>query len=238
MTKTVLKALSVPTVDFFRVNEEDYKKRGMFLLKSIGRRLQYPIIVKPSHLGSSIGIRIARDENELKSAIESAFTLDHRILLEKFLIHKTDVNCAAYAKGGEIFVSEPEIAFGAGVYSFEEKYVKRTGESGCSKNGILPKRERLEGELREKVRSYTKSVYKRMNLQGIVRIDFLISDGKVYLSEVNTVPGSLAYYLFCERISDARGLFSAVIEEALRVGKLQEKPLLTTGILSKNVKRK
>ena len=69
-----------------------------------------------------------------------------------------------------------------------------------------------------------------MDMQGVVRMDFLVSEGKPYLCEVNTVPGSLAYYLFCERVTDARMFLGALIEEAVRKGK-EEKEILSTGIL-------
>ena len=129
MTKVMMRGLGVPTVDYIRVNEADYQKRGAFLLKSIASRLKYPVIVKPAHLGSSIGITLARDEEEAKRAIDSAFLLDDRVLIEKYLTQKQDINCAACALRGEIYVSEPERAFGDGLYSFEEKYVKRKGDN-------------------------------------------------------------------------------------------------------------
>ena len=237
MSKLVMRALGVPTLDYIRVNERDYEKRGAFLLRSVEGRLKYPVVIKPAHLGSSIGIAVARNEAEAKAAIETAFTLDTRLIIEKYLAEKRDVNCAAYALNGEIFVSEPETAFGDGIYSFEEKYVKRTSD-GISKSA--PRRNQkpesgdryaLSGELREKIRSYTKTVYKRMNLQGVVRMDFLVSEGKVYLCEVNTVPGSLAYYLFCERIIDARQFFVALLEDAIERSKKEKKIIVSTGIL-------
>ena len=234
-TKLVMRALNVPTVDYIRVNEKDYEKRGAFLLKSIESRLKYPVVVKPSHLGSSIGISIAKDEGEAKQAIESAFVLDDRVIIEKYLENKQDVNCAAYSLNGEIFVSEAEQAFGEGLYSFEEKYVKRKrdGESGANGANYEKGQGRgaLSGELREKIRSYTRTVYKRMDLRGVARMDFLVSNGKVYLCEVNTVPGSLAYYLFCERIVDAKNFFSDLLEDALRQANEGGKKLVTTGIL-------
>lgn len=227
MTKTVMRALNVPTVDYIRVNESDYQKRGAFLLKSVERRLKYPVVVKPAHLGSSIGVATANDDKELKTAIEAAFALDSRVIVEKYLKDKRDVNCAAYARGGEIVVSEAEAAFGDGIYSFEDKYIRRTSD-GNAKGGS---RSALGGELREKIRAYTRTVYKRMNLRGVVRMDYLVSEGKVYLCEVNTVPGSLAYYLFCERISDAKNFFSDLIEEAIETAKAEEKRTVATGIL-------
>ena len=151
------------------------------------------------------------------------------MIIETYLKNKQDVNCAAYMKEGEIVVSEPERAFGNGVYSFEEKYIKRQQDgTGIEKKGVG--RYALRGELREKVRAYTKTIYKRMNLRGVVRIDYLISENKVYVCEVNTVPGSLAYYLFCERVSDARVFFTDLIEESLRNAVV--KKTVTTGILN------
>lgn len=225
-TKLVMRALNIPTVDYVRVNEADYQKRGAFLLKSIESRLKYPVVVKPAHLGSSIGIAVAENEAQAKQAIENAFAIDNRVIIEKYVRDKKDVNCAAYIRNGEIFVSEPEEAFGDGLYSFEEKYVKRTQDGGkaCKKKAV-------SGEIRDKIRSYTKTVYKRMDLKGVVRMDFLVGEGKIYLCEVNTVPGSLAYYLFCERISDARAFFGDLIEDAMAQANKEEKKIVRTGIL-------
>lgn len=229
-TKIVMKGLDVPVLDFIRVNEKDYEKRGAFLLKSIASRLKFPVVVKPAHLGSSIGIAVANNEEEAKTAIENAFLIDNRVLIEKYLEKKQDVNCAAYALNGEIIVSEAEGAFGEGIYSFEEKYVKRKNDEN---RGVLQKgggRYALNSCVQDKIRAYTRKIYKRMNLCGAVRFDFLVSGEEVYLCEVNTVPGSLAYYLFCERLTDAKTFFTDLVEEAMRVNK-NEKKVLSTGIL-------
>ena len=98
--------------------------------------------------------------------------------------------------------------------------------------GKLCLKKPLVGEIREKIRTFTRTVYRRMHLQGVVRIDFLVVGDKAYLSEVNTVPGSLAYYLFCERLTDARTFFSDLIEEGVSAHRKGEKRILETGILS------
>lgn len=246
LTKVAMKGLNIPVVEYIRVNERDYQKRGAFLLKTIEGRLKFPVVVKPSHLGSSIGISVAKNEAEAKTAIENAFAIDDRVIIERYLGDKQDINCAAYMVGGEIFVSEPEKAFGDGLYSFEEKYIKRNadgvrgkGEISANQGGRYEAKNGLSKEIRDKIRAYTKTIYKRMDLKGIVRMDFLLSQGKVYLCEVNTVPGSLAYYLFCERVTDAKRLFTALIEDAISVCNAQKKGLITTGILDGvQIKRK
>ncbi len=225
ITKKMLRALNVPAVDYLCMQETEYKKRGAFLLKSVEDRLSYPVVVKPSKLGSSIGIAVAKDEKQLKTALETAFALDTQVLVEKYLEDKKDVNVAVCRLHGEVCVSEPEEAFGAGLYTFEEKYVMR--EKDTKKRG----RGAIKEELAHKMKAYAKSVYKRTNMTGVVRMDFLLSGEQVYLCEVNTVPGSLAYYFFCERMLDARIFFGDLLEEAIERQKTEHKKLITTGIL-------
>ncbi len=230
LTKVVMKGLDIPVVDYIRVQEKDYQKRGAFLLKTIQPRLKFPVIIKPARLGSSIGITVARNEEEAKEGMEAAFALDDLVLIEKYLENKQDINCAAYMLNGEICVSEAELAFGEGVYSFEEKYVKRRTDGNRGKMANDGGRYALKGEIRDKLRAYTKRIYRKMDLRGVVRFDFLVSQEDVYLCEVNTVPGSLAYYLFCERLTDAKQFFSDLVEEGLRLKK-EEKRLVSGGIL-------
>ena len=240
LTKLMAKALNIPVLDYVRISEKDYQKRSAFLMKSIGARLGYPVVVKPARLGSSIGVKIAENEEGARQAIEEAFALDYRVIVEKYLVDKQDVNCAAYSLNGEIFVSEAEKSFGEGIYTFEEKYINRTSD-GVGKGEVFSPmktqndggRVALNGELRDKIRAYTKTIYKRLDLRGVVRMDFLVKGDKVFLCEVNTVPGSLAYYLFCERISDAKRFFSDLIDDAILRKSEKEKQIVRTGILKK-----
>jgi len=244
LTKLIMKALNIPTLEYIRMNERDYRKRGAFLMKSIEARLGYPVVIKPAHLGSSIGISLVHNETQTRQAIEEAFALDDRVIVEKYLPDKKDVNCAVYALNGEIFVSEAEESFGEGIYTFEEKYIKRQSdgvrkcdECLCGEMGGKMEndggRVALSGAIRDKIRAYSKTIYKRLNLYGVVRMDFLVRGDRAYLCEVNTVPGSLAYYLFCERITDAKAFFSDLIEDAIAKAQETKKQIVTTGILKK-----
>lgn len=243
LTKFVLQALNIPTVDYVRINEADYRKRASVLLKRIELRLKYPVIIKPARLGSSIGIALAKNEAELKEGLEKAFDLDDRVVVEKYLSKKQDVNCAAYMRNGEIILSEPELAFEGGIYTFEEKYIKQKTDKNAE-NGMRDSvgnkihflqneggMSVLSGDLRDKIRAYTKTIYKRLNLHGVIRVDFLICEETVYVCEVNTVPGSLAYYLFCERLIDARAFLNDLLEEAICSWKKEKKEVICTDIL-------
>ncbi len=235
LTKLFCKGLGIPTVDYVRVQEKEYRKRGKRLVKTVGLRLKYPVIVKPARLGSSIGVQVAEDDEGLQEALETAFALDGVAIVEKYLTKKKDVNCAAYSLQGEIILSEAEIASEAdGVYDFEKKYVERGGDFLKGGGRVV-----LNGKLREKIRGFTKLLYKRLGCCGVIRVDFLIgAEGEAYLSEVNAVPGSLAYYLFCESVTDARAFFSDLIEEGVLAYRKERKEIASTGVLENLPPRK
>ena len=229
ITKLVCKGLGIPVVDSMRIAEADYKKRGCFLLKNIGNRLGFPVVIKPARLGSSIGISIAGTEESAKEAIETAFAFDDLVVIERFLEKKLDINCAVCYRKGEILVSEPEIASeNSGIYSFEDKYLTRNGLMMGKGRGQVRDLDKKTAEL---IKTYTKTLYKKTDMRGVVRMDYLLSDSEVYLSEVNTVPGSLAYYLFCERLTDAKNFFTDLLLEAIVKSKEPPKLCPETGVL-------
>lgn len=182
----------------------------------------YPLIVKPATLGSSIGIQKVEDGDELKSALDCAFIYDGAAIVEKYLSPRREINCAAYFAGDEVVVSECEEAVTSGdILSFEDKY------QGGGKS-VIPAD--IPVEISTYIRETTRTVYEKLNMRGIVRFDFILSD-EVYLSEVNTVPGSLAYYLFAKNFKSFFGVLESVILQAQRDFARSRKKLLTTGIL-------
>ncbi len=192
------------------------------------RALGFPVVVKPATLGSSIGIRVAQNEEELERALELAFTLDHTALVERYVQEKRDINCAAWRKGGEVVLSECEEVFSnESILTFREKY-EGTGERASRLPAQLP------AAVREEIRAATKTVYEAFCVRGVVRADFLYAEGKVWFNELNTVPGSLASYLFGEKLTDARTFLQGLIEEGLSA-RTPKKRILTTGILQRGI---
>lgn len=178
------------------------------------KALKYPMIVKPASQGSSIGIRAAHDRAELIEAMQVAAEFDGKLLVEEKLTDFAEVNCAAYSKGGRVVVSETERPFAAGeLLTFEDKYMSGGKMSGGGR--VMPAD--VGEELNAVVRSVTERVYRAMELRGIVRADFLVdrTRGKVYINEINTIPGSMAFYLFEPLGIDFAGLLTDQIEEAL-----------------------
>lgn len=194
---------------------------------SIEKAGGFPVIVKPVTLGSSIGIKVAHDEEEFAAALEYAFRFDKKVLIEEYFARKRDVNCAAYRKGEEVITSPLEEVFSNDeILSFREKYEREA------------KKSRLPAELPENVtreiKEYTARIYESFSCFGVVRADFLIADDKVYFNELNTVPGSLSCYLFGDSLSSAREFLSSLVEEALSK-KEEEKETIRTSVLDATV---
>ena len=187
--------------------------------------LGFPVIVKPARLGSSIGIKIANDSTDLEKAVEYAFRLDSVLLIERYLPNRRDINCAAYRKGGEVVVSECEEVFSQGeILSFSEKY-----EGRGARKSVMPAD--LEAGASENIKEYVKRIYEAFRVNGVVRADFLVSGEEVYFNELNTVPGSLASYLFGEQLTKSRDFIAGLVEDALSREE-HEKETVSSGILN------
>ena len=153
--------------------------------------LRFPLIVKPSHLGSSIGIRAAHNEEELSEALDVAFSFDDEVLIEEMIRNVTELNCAAFSEGEEIILSAVERPVTWHEFlTFDDKY--RGGKYKVGSNRFE------DNALTERVRELTEKVYRSLGLFGIARIDFLYDEAadELYVNEVNSQPGSMAYSLF------------------------------------------
>lgn len=209
LTKLAAQALGVRTLPYFRVTEEEFRRRGAFAVRCIEERLGYPVIVKPARQGSSIGVFVAEDRESLLFSLRAAFAYDTVLLAEKYLAARREINCAAWHNGEEIVVSpceEPKTVHK--FLTFADKYESGGKERQSTFPADLPQ------ETAEAVRGATKLLYRRMQLRGVVRADFLVADGEVYFNEMNTVPGSLAWYLFCDNLAD----YGAVLARMLARG--------------------
>ncbi len=216
-TKLVLRSMGVKTVNYVYIREmRDFLK---------AEKLGYPLIVKPAKLGSSIGIECVENREELETAVEAAFLYDDGVICEKYVENRREINCAAYYADGKVLTSECEEAIAAGdILSFDDKY------AGGGKS-VLPAD--IPERIAVKIKRITSSVYSRLNMRGIVRFDFLLSGDEVYLSEINTVPGSLSYYLLSKGFKEFYPVLQTVITQAEEDFKTaSQKTILTTGILN------
>lgn len=185
----------------------------------------YPVIVKPATLGSSIGIAVAHDESELKEAAEVAFILDGGVLIEEYVSPRREINCAAYFHGGKVVTSPcEEFASANELLTYDDKY------SGGGRRTFPAE---IEAQKAEEIREETAYVYSALNMRGIVRFDYILRNDEIILSEINTVPGSLSYYLLSSGYSAFYRVLDELIEQAGRdFARRAEKKVVTTGILN------
>jgi len=169
-------------------------------------KVKFPVVVKPAKLGSSVGIKVAENEKQLELAISNALRYDEKAIIERRLSGFTEINCACYMGETGIKVSECEKPIGkTEILSFEDKY----------KAGKRQFPARISPELSSKIKRLTCKIYQKLGFSGVIRIDYFIdAKGEVYVNEINSVPGSMAYYLFCENLSDFSVMLTEMIAQA------------------------
>lgn len=194
MMKKLFRADKIPVLKCVTVSLNENRENA---IRKIKFSLGFPVIVKPARAGSSIGIGVCHDESELISALDGAFMWDGKAVVERALVNFTELNCAVIGDGERSEASLPEKPTSFSEFlTYDEKY------HGKAKNGSgreFPAA--IDDALTEKVRSLAVRAFESVGASGVARVDFLLDNdtGKLYVNEINTVPGSLALYLFPER---------------------------------------
>ena len=198
--KTVLKDNDIPVLDCVTLNVREYQTDETKALHKVENKIAYPVIVKPVNLGSSVGIKVAKDQDQLREALEYAFTFGAKVLVERAIMNLREINCAVLGDYEEAEASECEEPISSDeILSYEDKYV--AGSKSGSAGMRTAKRELpadLTSERREEIRQLAVKTFQVLNCNGVSRIDFMIDKDmdKVYVNEINPIPGSLAFYLW------------------------------------------
>ncbi|MCM1262463.1 MAG: D-alanine--D-alanine ligase [Butyrivibrio sp.] len=198
--KAVLKDNDIPVLDCVTLNIKEYQADIETAYRKVEDKIAYPVIVKPVNLGSSVGIKVAKDRDGLKEALEYAYEFSQKVLVEHAIMNLREINCAVLGDYESAQASECEEPISSDeILSYEDKYVAG-GKSG-SEGMRTARRElpaKLTPELREEIRTLAVKTFKALNCNGVSRIDFMIDKDldKVYVNEINPIPGSLAFYLW------------------------------------------
>ena len=192
--KYMMKGIGVETIDGFAIFEEEYilGKQGV---EEKVEKIGYPIILKPSKLGSSIGIEVVSIREELEDKLKKCFLYDKKVLIEKYVEIKKEINIAIIENKGELIFSDTEEPISKStILSFDEKYSNSSdGFEGIKR--ISPAL--INEDMTQVIRDTAARVYSKLDLFGVVRFDFILDKGnQLYINEVNTIPGSMANYLF------------------------------------------
>lgn len=199
--KILLKEAGFPVLDccrFADFDAEDMEK----CLNKVEAKFSYPVIVKPINLGSSVGISKAKDRSSLEKAMEEAFQFSDRILVEPAVVKLKEINCSVVgdSEEAEASVCEEPVQCDE-ILSYKDKYVAGDKSGGGSKGMATLKRKipaEITPEQDEFIRKTAVDAFKYLGCCGVTRIDFMIDmeSNKVYLNEINTIPGSLSFYLW------------------------------------------
>lgn len=219
--KTVLKENNIPVLDCVRVNDFEYIDDNEKVISNIIEKIDLPVIVKPINLGSSVGIKVAKDKEELIEAVEYAFNFSKQILVEKAITNLKEINCSVLGDVSECMPSEFEEPISSGeILSYEDKYISHGGKTGSKGMTSLDRKlpADIDKETKEKIQKYAVETFKALNCNGVVRIDFMIDMDKndIYVNEINTIPGSLAFYLWEATGTKYKEMLSKLIDLSLK----------------------
>ena len=233
--KTVLKDNGIPVLDCKCYTWKDYEDVDGLVAK-IEKEFTYPVIIKPLNLGSSIGIKKANDREGLLEALELGFEFSRKILVEPAITDLKEINCAVLGDYEYAQASECEEPVNSDdILSFEDKYIggakgsaKGGAKTGGSKGMASLKRKipaDITSEMRDDIRKMAVDAFICLGCSGVSRIDFMLDQatGKVYLNEINTIPGSLSFYLWEPLGMKYETLLDNMIELALKADRESHK---------------
>jgi D-alanine-D-alanine ligase len=219
--KQIWGASGVPIVKYEWFYDTDYNKNPEKIIEKL-EKLGYPLIVKPARLGSSVGISVCKDVNELREAIGEAINYDTKILVEEVVKNLTEVNISVLGNYQKQSLSViEEVGSSNKLLTYEDKYVGGAKGKGPSKGMASAKRiipARISEKLAKEVNDIAIKAYRSLNATGVVRIDFLIDtkNEKVYANEINSIPGSLSFYLWNKTDKEYPELLDDIITLGIR----------------------
>lgn len=231
--KQILQANGIPVVDYFEINASNIEKET--IMKQC-TALGYPLIVKPATLGSSVGIHLVNSFDELMEALKDSFQYDRRVIVEHAISNLREFNCAVLGdEDGAQTSCVEEVLKEDEILSYHDKY-----EGGGKSKGMVSTSRLIPAPIdpteRVTIEALAMNTFSILQASGVVRIDFLKDEttGTIYVNEINTIPGSLSFYLFEPVGISFSELLDQLIELAIKRQRKQEQMTFTyaTNVLS------
>ena len=222
--KQILRGAGFPVLDFVWFTREQLKKERQAVIERVEKEIKYPAFIKPAALGSSIGVSRAKNREELERALDVAASYDRRILVEVGVVHPVEINCAAAGYGEDVRASVCEMPVPSSndtFLDFWQKYLRNASTKGEDSRGmkslsrVVPAP--IGDELTGRIQTMTCDIFKLLDCCGTVRVDFILDQNDMlFVNEPNTIPGSLAFYLWKASGLDFPKLIEKMVEDALR----------------------
>lgn len=222
--KQILRGAGFPVLDFVWFTREQLKKDRKAVIERVEKEIKYPAFIKPAALGSSIGVSRAKNRDELERALDVAASYDRRILVEVGVTRPVEINCAALGYGEDVRASVCEMPVPSSndtFLDFWQKYLRNASTKGEDSRGmkslsrVVPAP--IGEELTKRIQTMTCDIFKLLDCCGTVRVDFILDQNDMlFVNEPNTIPGSLAFYLWKACGLDFPKLIEKMVEDALR----------------------
>ena len=230
--KGVLAQAGIPVLPARQYTGKQYAVDSAAVLDEIESAIGYPVIVKPVNLGSSVGISKAKDRASLMDAMDLAVSFSSRVLVERAVPNLREINCSVlgdYETARPSACEEPLNA--EDILTFGDKYLSGNGGKSGGSKGMTDLKRRCPADLpegmTERVQELAVATFKALGCMGVSRIDFLNDKetGELWVNEINTIPGSLSFYLWQE----VGVSFEALMDElvALAFKRQREREALT-----------
>lgn len=214
LTKMMLKESSLPVAPGVAVLSANIQTNITAVINSTLTQLSLPVIIKPAHSGSSIGINVAKNNAELEKYLHAAALIDSEVVVEQYFNPIVEYNCSVKKVNGQIITSEIEKPKSKDeILSFADKYQRGGKKSGGDGMASLQRElpAKISDKLRDQIKETAKMAYLACRCKGLVRIDFMTHQDNLYITEINPIPGSVAFYLW-----EASGIsFKEQITEAI-----------------------
>ncbi len=212
--KQILAANDIPVTKFVWFGERFYKNKKSELFKQIDN-LKYPLILKPATLGSSIGIQVINQKEEIDSTIERSFCMDTKIIIEEKLSDVIEYNCSVLlTPDGNIVSDIEEIITNNDIRSYNDKFVYEDTDETSIKRTLPAK---ISDKLRKQIEFYSLSVFKILNMRGTARVEFLYDkkNDKLYVNEINSIPFCFAHHMWESRHISYKELLNILLKDAI-----------------------
>lgn len=213
--KDVLKAHNINQTKYVVINEEEKYEE---IIQKVNNMLSYPVIIKPACLGSSIGISICESKEQLKTQLKNTFKYDSNIVIEEVLNDFEEMNISVREVNSKIITSVIEkVGTSNELLTYDDKYLakgKTQSQGMASLQREIPAH--IERQLIDKIEVLAKQVYKILRCESLIRIDMMIVGEDVYINEINSIPGSLAFYLWEESGTSYTNLLDQMVEEGIK----------------------
>lgn len=224
--KMILQADGIPVVDYVWFTDKRWHTDRDAIIARVEEKLGYPVIVKPANLGSSVGIGRARDREQLIEKIDDAQRYSSRIIVEHMVDNLQEINCSVLGDCDDYVSSVTEEVMKTGdILSYTDKYA---GGSKGAKGMQASAKEipaRLDPKENERIQYLAGETFRALSCHGVSRIDFIIDRDTrdIYVNEINTIPGSLSFYLWEASGITFDKLMERLVALALKRKREQEK---------------